>query len=86
MSRFVAMLVDLDGTLMVRDEISPRVAGAVSKVSELIPVSIATGRRASDVKDYAGRLGLTAPQICNGGATLLDPFSGEYLWNSHPAG
>ena len=83
MSRFVAMLVDLDGTLMVRDEISPRVAGAVSKVSELIPVSIATGRRASDVKDYAGRLGLTAPQICNGGATLLDPFSGEYLWNSH---
>ena len=83
MARFSAMLVDLDGTLMVADEISPRVADAVARVTELIPVSIATGRRASDVRDYAGRLGLTAPQICNGGATLIDPVSGEYLWNTH---
>ena len=77
------MLVDLDGTLMVTDEISPRVAEAVAKVSRHIPVSIATGRRASDVREYAGRLGLSAPQICNGGATLIDPVSGEYLWNAH---
>ena len=83
MARFSAMLVDLDGTLMVTDEISHRVADAIAKVSELIPVSIATGRRASDVRDYAGRLGLAAPQICNGGATLIDPVSGEYLWNTH---
>jgi len=77
------MLVDLDGTLMVTDEVSPRVAGAIAKVSRHIPVSIATGRRASDVREYAGRLGLSAPQICNGGATLIDPISGEYLWNTH---
>ncbi len=83
MPRFSAMLVDLDGTLMVTDEVSPRVADAVTRVSELIPVSIATGRRASDVKDYAGKLGLAAPQICNGGATLIDPGSGEFLWNAH---
>ena len=44
MPRFSAMLVDLDGTLMVTDEVSPRVAEAVAKVSELIPVSIATGQ------------------------------------------
>lgn len=83
MSRFAAMLVDLDGTLMAADRISSRVAGAIGKVAELIPVSIATGRRASDVRDYAGRLGLMAPQICNGGATLIDPLSGKYLWNAH---
>jgi HAD superfamily hydrolase (TIGR01484 family) len=83
MPRFSAMLVDLDGTLMATDEVSPRVAAAVARVAELIPVSIATGRRTADVKDYARRLGLTSPQICNGGATLIDPVSGEYLWNSH---
>lgn len=83
MHSFSAMLVDLDGTLMVSDEVSPRVAEAVARVSRHIPVSIATGRRASDVREYAGRLGLSAPQICNGGATLVDPISGDYLWNVH---
>ena len=83
MSRFSAMLVDLDGTLMVTDEVTPRVSAALARVSKVIPVSIATGRRASDVKDYAGKLGLSAPQICNGGATLIDPLTGKYLWNSH---
>ncbi len=83
MARFSAMLVDLDGTLMVTDEISARVAHAIARVSELIPVSIATGRRASDVRDYASKLGLNAPQICNGGATLIDPVSGAYIWNAH---
>ena len=77
------MLVDLDGTLMETDTISPRVAEAIARVSALVPVAIATGRRASDVVEYARRLGLTAPQICNGGATLLDPASGKNLWNSH---
>ena len=85
--KFEAMLVDLDGTLLETDTISPRVAEAITKVSEIIPVAIATGRRASDVVHYAGQLGLVAPQICNGGATLLDPASGENLWNSHmPSG
>ena len=83
MRSFAAMLVDLDGTLMVTDTISPPVAAAVAQVARIIPVSIATGRRAADVVDYARQLGLTAPQICNGGATLLDPVREEYLWNSH---
>ncbi len=79
---YAALLVDLDGTLMVTDTISPRVAAAVGRVAALIPVSIATGRRSADVINYARRLGLTAPQISNGGATLLDPTSGNILWNS----
>ena len=83
MTRFAAMLVDLDGTLMVTDTISRRVEKAIGLVSQRIPVSIATGRRSSDLIQYARQLGLTAPQICNGGATLLDPRDGKLLWNSH---
>ncbi len=83
MMSFSAMLVDLDGTLMVTDTISPRVAKAVGEVSQYIPVSIATGRRSSDLIEYARQLNLSAPQICNGGATLLDPVSGTLIWNSH---
>ena len=78
---YAALLVDLDGTLMSTDTVSPRVAAAVGRVAALIPVSIATGRRSSDVINYARRLELTAPQISNGGATLLDPASGNILWN-----
>ncbi len=83
MNGYSAMLVDLDGTLMVTDTISQRVSEAVREVERHIPVSIATGRRASDLLEYARRLGLTSPQICNGGATLLDPRDGRLLWNSH---
>lgn len=82
MSPFSAMLVDLDGTLMVTDTISQRVRQAIQLVSQRIPVSIATGRRSSDLMEYARQLGLSAPQICNGGATLLDPRDGQLLWNS----
>ncbi len=83
MTLYAAMLVDLDGTLIVTDTLSPRTIAAIGQVSERIPVSIATGRRVSDSLIYARQLGLTAPQICNGGATLVDPASGESLWNSH---
>ena len=79
---FAAMLIDLDGTLMVTDTISPRVAEAVKRVSQYIPVSIATGRRAKDVLEYANSLGLESPQICDGGATILNPPNGEIIWNS----
>ena len=79
---YAALLVDLDGTLIATDTLTPGVAAAVKRVSEFIPVSIATGRRSSDVIDYARRLGLTAPQISNGGATLLDPTTGNTLWSS----
>lgn len=78
---FAGMLIDLDGTLMVTDTISPRVAEAVRSVSEQIPVCIATGRRASDVLRYANKLSLKSPQICNGGATILAPPAGQITWN-----
>ena len=76
-----ALVIDLDGTLINRSErISPRVAQAVVAVSGKIPVSIATGREPAHAMKFAGQLGLTGPQVCDGGATILDPVSGETLW------
>ena len=82
MSDFKLLLLDLDGTLIGRDErISPRVARAVRRVSEKVLVSIATGREIGDVLRFARQLSLTAPQICDNGALLLDPASGEPLFS-----
>jgi hydroxymethylpyrimidine pyrophosphatase-like HAD family hydrolase len=76
-----ALVVDLDGTLIDRSEkISDRVKQAVQQVSKKIPVSIATGRELAHVVDYAGQLGLDTPQICDGGATVLDPATGIATW------
>ena len=30
--------------------------------------------------EFAGQLGLTGAQVCDGGATILDPVTGETLW------
>jgi len=69
-----AAVLDLDGTIIGRDEkVSARVAAAVGRLRALIPVSIATGREANHAVDYAQQLGLTAPQICDGGAAILNP-------------
>lgn len=76
-----ALLLDLDGTLIGRDErVSPRVARAVRKAARRIPVSIVTGREPADVLRFSRELGLTTPQVCDGGASVLDPATGGYLW------
>ena len=76
-----AAVIDLDGTLIGKgEEISTRVGRAVTQLSKLLPVSIATGREAADTIKFARQLGLTSPQICDGGATILDPTSGRSLW------
>ena len=78
-----AAVLDLDGTLIGPDEkLSEKVAFAVSQISQRIPVSIATGREAAHAIDYARQLGLSAPQISDGGATILDPSGGRHLWNA----
>ena len=86
-----ALLLDLDGTLIDHSGgISPGVQRAVADVSGKMSVSIATGREPSHVVHYARQLGLTAPQIGDGGAAILDPATGDFLWsaslNPHRAG
>ena len=83
-----AAVIDLDGTLIGKnEEISARVYRAVTRLSQLVPVSIATGREAVHTIKFARQLGLTTPQICDGGAAILDPASGQPLWTRplHPA-
>ena len=76
-----AAVLDLDGTLIGRDEeVSARVAAAVCRLRASIPVSIATGREAAHATRFARQLGLSAPQICDGGAAILDPECGNSLW------
>ena len=76
-----AFLIDLDGTLIGPDErISPRVARAVRRVSQRIPVSIATGREPKDAIGYAQILGLTTRQISDNGALILDS-TGNEVWS-----
>lgn len=80
---FSALLLDLDGTLIGPDErITPRVADAVRRAAERVPVSIVTGREPHDVLRFSRELGLATPQVCDGGASVLDPATDGYLWRT----
>ena len=78
-----AAILDMDGTLIGRNEmVSARVAQAVSLVREKVPVVIASGRESADVLRFARELGLSSPQISDGGSIILDPGSGRFLWTA----
>ena len=78
-----ALILDLDGTLLGPDEkITPAVIKAVRRVSGMISVCIATGRERGDVLRYSNELGLSAPQMSDNGALILDPATGEALWSA----
>ena len=55
---------------------------AVSLVREKVPVVIASGRESADVLRFARELGLSSPQISDGGSIILDPGSGRFLWTA----
>jgi len=79
----LAAALDLDGTSIGPDEnISPAVHEAIVRLAERIPVFIATGREPADVLRYANELGLTTPQLCDGGANILDPVQGVSTWTA----
>ena len=78
---FTALLIDLDGTLIGPDQkITSVVNQAVRQVADQVPVSIVTGREPRDVLRFSRQLDLKTPQACDGGASVLDPVTGEYLW------
>ncbi len=79
-----AAALDLDGTIIGPDEaIRPAVMAAVSELSAVVPVFLATGREPADVVRYARQLGLTTPQVSDGGAAILDPTTGQHLWSAN---
>ena len=79
-----AAALDLDGTIIGPDEcITPAVKVAIARLSARIPVFIATGREPHDVFNYARQLGLTNPQLSDGGAAILDPVTGRHIWSAN---
>jgi len=82
-SPILAAALDLDGTIIGPDEkISPAVQEAIARLAQSIPVFIATGREPNDVLQYAGELNLTTPQLCDGGANILDPVQRVSIWTA----
>ena len=82
--RVRAVALDLDGTIIGPDErITPLVMAAVGELAAAAPVFLATGREPADVVRYARQLGLTTPQVSDGGAAILDPASGRHLWSAN---
>ena len=83
-ARIRAAALDLDGTIIGPDElITPAVKDAIARLSARIPVFIATGREPQDVFEYAGQLGLTGPQLSDGGAAILDPVARTHIWSAN---
>ena len=79
----LAAALDLDGTIIGPDEkISPAVQEAIDRLAGHMPVFIATGREPADVLRYSKELGLTTPQVCDGGANILDPLRGVSVWTA----
>lgn len=77
---FDAAVIDLDGTIIGRDEeIALEVQRAVNLLSQHIRVSIVSGREPYDVLRFADQLGLSAPQVSDNGAVILDPASGSAM-------
>lgn len=75
--------LDLDGTVLGPDErITDGTLAAVRELAAAVPVLLATGREPGDVLRYSRQLGLSTPQVGDGGAALLDPVSGRHLWHS----
>ena len=79
----LAAALDLDGTIIGPDEkISPAVQDAIARLGRHLPVFIATGREPADVLRYSKELGLTTPQVSDGGANILDPVRGVSVWTA----
>ena len=75
--------LDLDGTVLGPDErIAAGTLAAVRELAAAVPVLLATGREPGDVLRYSRQLGLSTPQVGDGGAAILDPLSGRHLWHS----
>ena len=83
MDRIKALALDLDGTVIGADErFSPAVAEAVRQAGDVVSVSLVTGRESESLLPFARELGLSAPQVGNNGALILDPVSGEAVWSA----
>ncbi len=75
------LAIDLDGTLLTPQKlITPRTRDLLCQVSETaIAIVIATGQTSQVLRHECGALPLTAPQIIENGAIVVDIRSGTIL-------
>lgn len=82
-SKYKALLIDFDGTLVGKEATaSANLVAAITKVRQKgFIVSVATGRMFyGQVKQVCQTLGLTAPQIVRAGSEIIDPKSEQTMW------
>lgn len=87
MSRFSGtcrvLVADIDGTFLTSAK-TPTVAvrrALVGAAEAGVHVCFATGRMFEAVAHWVAELGLTAPQVANNGADVVDPLTGRRLQN-----
>ena len=74
------LLIDLDGTIIQRNEIiTNAVKKSIKKLNQLIPISIVTGRGPQDVLKFSNLLNLYGPQYCENGASVVEAKSKKIL-------
>ena len=81
--KYKSLLLDVDGTIVPvgpHTVPSEKVIASIKKAGEKVFVSIVSGRPINWLTDVFGILGLTNPCIINGGSQIVDPRSGEVLW------
>ncbi|MHB1314407.1 MAG: Cof-type HAD-IIB family hydrolase [Christensenellales bacterium] len=79
--QYKLLVMDIDDTLLTSGgELSPRTTQAVRAAKKLLPVILATGRMYRAAKRFAEALEITTPMIAFGGAQIVDPASGELLY------
>lgn len=78
-------LTDLDGTLLDADgALSPSSRAILDGLlADGLALSVATARSAATARRGLGDLALEQPMVVYGGATAVDPVSGEHLWWEH---
>lgn len=80
---YEALIFDLDGTAITNGEnVLPtqRVVSAVTLAKKKLKLCAATGRPITNSKQLLEALGLTDPCIISGGTQIIEPTTGEILW------
>ncbi len=75
----LAAALDLDGTIIGPDE---KISPWSRRPSPDWPVTFRCSSPPADVLRYSRQLGLTTPQISDGGANILDPVRGVSVWTA----
>ncbi|MCR4333500.1 MAG: Cof-type HAD-IIB family hydrolase [Patescibacteria group bacterium] len=87
--KYKSLLLDVDGTIVPVGPYtvpSEKVTDSIKKAKKEVFVSIVSGRPLNWLTETFKTLELTSPCIINGGSQIVDPQSGDILWEKPIAG